>query len=414
MKQGSEDWLSSPLKRACFINRLVLSEKTEPEHEIKYLDIGNVDLNGVIFETETIPFENAPSRARRIAVHGDTIVSTVRTYLRAITGIFDPPENLIVSTGFAVLTPRKHIDPRFLSYSCRSEQFIHSVISNSTGVSYPAINPSELGNLEILFPPRLQQSAIADFLDKETARIDTLILKEERLLKLLDEKRTAFISHAVTKGLDPSAALKDSGIKWLGEIPAAWPRSRLSVVADFEQGKAHEPYIDEDGDYVCVNARFISSEGAKVKKSRANLTPARANDILMVMSDLPNGRALAKAYIVRENDKYAVNQRVCRLRPKNVEPDYLYYLLNRNPHFLSYNDGHNQTHLPNSAFTQMPIFLPSRIEQKTIADALTKEDERFKALKSKITLAIDLLREKRTALISAAVTGKIEITKGAA
>lgn len=303
-------------------------------------------------------------------------------------------------------------DIRFLGYwfyAIKHNRWIDIVCNRSTIGHYTA---EKVGDTEVLVPPAKTQTAIADFLDRETARIDGLIQKEQRLLAMLEEKRTALISHVVTKGLRLNAELKDSGIEWVGQIPEDWVRSRLSAVCRFEQGKAHEPYVDDEGDFICVNSRFISTEGAKVKKCLKNLTPAKVNDVLMVMSDLPNGRALAKAFLVDEDNLYAVNQRVCRLRPTRIIPLYLYYLLNRNPHFLSYDDGHNQTHLPNAAFTQMPIFLPSDQQQQEIVSYLVNEEARFGALKSKITRAIGLLREKRTALISAAVTGKIEISEG--
>lgn len=307
------------------------------------------------------------------------------------------------------------VDRRFSKSNLRWLFYALSTLELDQGTedaAIPGLSREKAYNKRLRFLETPQQTAIADFLDRETARIDGLIQKEQRLLAMLEEKRTALISHVVTKGLRLNAELKDSGIEWVGQIPEDWVRSRLSAVCRFEQGKAHEPYVDDEGDFICVNSRFISTEGAKVKKCLKNLTPAKVNDVLMVMSDLPNGRALAKAFLVDEDNLYAVNQRVCRLRPTRIIPLYLYYLLNRNPHFLSYDDGHNQTHLPNAAFTQMPIFLPSDQQQQEIVSYLVNEEARFGALKSKITRAIGLLREKRTALISAAVTGKIEISEG--
>jgi len=138
---------------------------------------------GKILGSETLLLGKAPSRARRIARNGDTIVSTVRTYLRAITGIQDPPPNLVVSTGFATLTPGSEIDGGYFSYLAQTEQFIQEVVSRSTGVSCPAITPTELGNIHITYPPLPTQRRISGI---------------KTSITLLREKRASLISAAVT------------------------------------------------------------------------------------------------------------------------------------------------------------------------------------------------------------------------
>ncbi|WP_296644316.1 restriction endonuclease subunit S, partial [Roseinatronobacter sp.] len=183
-------------------------------------------LTGVTFgqginEATTMAFGDAPSRARRIVRSGDVLVSTVRTYLKALALVENAPGNLVASTGFAVLRPRE-IEPSFLGHVVSSDFFVGEVISRSVGVSYPAINSSDLIRIAIPVPPLAEQQAIAAFLDRETGKIDALVEQQRRLIALLKEKRQAVISHAVTKGLDPDAPLKPSGIDWLGDIPAHW------------------------------------------------------------------------------------------------------------------------------------------------------------------------------------------------
>lgn len=196
-----EHWEVRRLKYTATINDEALPETTEPDYEFIYVDIGSVDANRGIVKTETYRFEHAPSRARRIVRNGDTIVSTVRTYLRAIASIRNPQENLIVSTGFAVVRPHK-LDPGYFSYALRSPFFIETVVSCSTGVSYPAINAPEVGNIGITIPSLDEQKAIADFLDRETARIDVLIEKVQSSIEMLREYRIALISAAVTGKID--------------------------------------------------------------------------------------------------------------------------------------------------------------------------------------------------------------------
>ncbi|MTI03694.1 restriction endonuclease subunit S [Roseibium sp. RKSG952] len=202
----------------------------------------------------------------------------------------------------------------------------------------------------------------------------------------------------------PYPAYKASGVAWSKTIPENWCVKRLSTLVEFQQGKAHEPFIDEDGSYICVNSRFVSTEGQKVKYCTRNLTPTKIGDVLMVMSDLPNGRALAKAYFVKDSGPYAVNQRVCRLRATEADPRFLFYLLNRNNYFLRFDDGVNQTHLSNAAFTKFPAVVPSLSEQTQIAAFLDHETARIDELIAKQLRLIALLEEKRQAVISHAVT----------
>ncbi len=172
-----------------------------------------------------------PSRARRLVQEGDTIVSTVRTYLRAIAPVCSPPPEMAVSTGFAVVRPLK-LDPGFSSWALREYGVIEEIVARSTGVSYPAINASEIGDLPLPLPPLDEQRAIAAFLDRETERIDALVAKKRMLIERLREYHTALITRTVTRGLppeaaraagmDPSPRLKPSGVEWLGETPEHW------------------------------------------------------------------------------------------------------------------------------------------------------------------------------------------------
>jgi type I restriction enzyme S subunit len=233
-------WTAEPLKYIASINDEALSEDTPPDFVFQYVDIGSVDHIDGIRGTEVMVFEKAPSRARRIVRQGDTIVSTVRTYLRAIAPIDRPSSNLIVSTGFAVVRPRS-IEAGYLSYALREQRFIEEVVARSVGVSYPAIRPTEVGQITVLVPPLDEQRDIAAFLDAETAKLDTLIEKKRVLIELLKEQRSALISRTVTRGLPPDAAraagldphpeMKDSGIEWLGEVPAHWGASSVRYAA---------------------------------------------------------------------------------------------------------------------------------------------------------------------------------------
>ena len=186
--QVPEGWEVVPVKAVATCNDEVLTEGTDPSTDLEYVEISGVDANDGIVETTATKFGAAPSRARRIVRNGDMLISTVRTYLRAIAQVTEAAPNLIASTGFAVLRPKSVSSP-FLGHVCRSEYFIAEVIARSVGVSYPAINASQIMALPIPLPPLPEQQAIAAFLDQETAKIDGLIEEQRRLIALLAEKR---------------------------------------------------------------------------------------------------------------------------------------------------------------------------------------------------------------------------------
>ena len=193
-----EEWGVKRLKYVSVVNPEALSESTPLDFEIKYVDISNVNEEGLINNPELISFSDAPSRARRIIRQNDVIISTVRTYLKAIAYLSNPESNFIVSTGFAVLRATKTILPKFLYYFIRSNFFVDSIMANSVGVSYPAINSSVLAGLPVLLPCKNEQTTIADYLDIETKKIDKAINKTQFQIQKLKEYRQALISNVVT------------------------------------------------------------------------------------------------------------------------------------------------------------------------------------------------------------------------
>ena len=274
----------------------------------------------------------------------------------------------------------------------------------------PGLDRNDTHNNTLNVPDLPTQRQIADFLDRETARIDLLIEKKQRLVALLGEKTAETIRQCVSWGMESNVPKKPSRVPAADDLALHWTEQRLSTICRFVQGKAHEPFIEDDGEYFCVTARFVSTNGEKFRRCSKNLTPGKVNDIAMVMSDLPNGRALARAFLVDQNDRYAINQRVCAITVMEGDPRFFHYQLDRNFQLLRYNDGFNQTHLPNRAFTQLFLKVPPVEEQTRIADYLDVVTQNTKALTEKTNTSIDRLKEYRSALITAAVTGQIEVS----
>ncbi|HYV94012.1 MAG TPA: N-6 DNA methylase [Chitinophagales bacterium] len=156
----------------------------------------------------------------------------------------------------------------------------------------------------------------------------------------------------------------------LFEDSEKWEKSTLGKCCDFFNGKAHEKVIDKAGDYIVVNSKFISTEGAVYKRTAEQLFPLFIGDVVMVMSDVPNGKALAKCYLIDEDDKYTLNQRICAIRSTRFEKKFLYYQLNRHNYLLDFNNGENQTNLRKEDILNTPLFIPSLNEQKEIIEKL--------------------------------------------
>lgn len=193
-----EHWELKKLKYVTEINSTSLTEKEDDDLEIEYIDISSVNEYGEIMQTASYFYSDAPSRARRIIHKGDTIISTVRTYLKAIAFIDVEKNNLICSTGFAVIRPSEKLEPNFLFYLSRSEKMVDRIMALSKGVSYPAIDSEDIKNLVGWFPDKDEQETIVQHIETRTARIDAAVSKIEKEIELLQEYRTALVSEVVT------------------------------------------------------------------------------------------------------------------------------------------------------------------------------------------------------------------------
>jgi type I restriction enzyme S subunit len=415
-------WDSKPLKYLCTYNDEVLPETTAKDAEIQYIDIGSVSAVDGISKIETMIFKDAPSRARRIVRDGDVIVSTVRTYLEAIAPINNPPENLIVSTGFAVIRPNQYLYKSFASYCLRAKGFIKEVVARSVGVSYPAINSSDLVNITIPSIEYAEQVKIANFLDHETAKIDTLIAKQEKLIELLKEKRQAVISHAVTKGLNPDVTMKDSGVEWLGQVPEHWKVIKFGMTnRKAVLGGNYLSGGDEDGIPVIKMGNLGRGRINLSKVERLNVNDEFEEEHFLEKGDfLFNTRnsldLVGKVSIWREElDKALYNSNILRISfyENLFSSEYVNYLFNSDL-------GLSQLGLIAKGTTSVAaiyykdlrglIFAyPPIEEQKQIVKILDETCIDLDKLIRKATLAIELIQERRTALISSAVTGKIDV-----
>ncbi|MBS0522456.1 MAG: restriction endonuclease subunit S [Proteobacteria bacterium] len=407
-------WKQAPLKAIATCNDDVLDETTAPDTEIVYVDISGVDSINGISSKEVMEFSDAPSRARRRVKHGDVILSTVRTYLRAIARIRRPAGNLIVSTGFAVIRPRSELNADFAGYMLSANYFIEQVIARSTGVSYPAINASELVAIPVVVPPLQEQTFIAAFLDRETAKIDALVAEQRRLIELLKEKRQAAISHAVTKGLNPDVPSKPSGIEWLGDVPAHWTVTRLGNLFREVAGPGNEELpILSVSIHHGVSDEEVAEEDMdrKVTRSedRSKYVRVEPGDLVYNMMRAWQGGFGAVTVPGMVSPAYVV------ARPRvPLNSTYIEHLL-RTPQAIEQMRRHSKgvtdfrLRLYWDEFKNIEIALPPEHEAKAIRERIRDTAEQFQRLSAAAEQAIELLQEHRTALVSAAVTGQIDV-----
>jgi type I restriction enzyme S subunit len=409
------------LKFAATINAEALSESTDSDFELAYIDIGNVDSQGRVHDVVNYRFENAPSRARRIVRDGDVIISTVRTYLQAIAPVENPPDNLIVSTGFAVVRPSNLLDQRFCKYALRANRFLWEVESRSTGVSYPAINASDLGDIRVSLPELDVQRRIAHYLDCETARIDGMIAEKERMLALLGEKRAALISLVATRGLDLNAPLKPSGHEWLGEIPTHWGLQRLKQLADVRGGLAlGKQYSGDLFEYPYLRVANVQDGYLKLDDILTVEVPASeaASNLLaygdVLMNEGGDIDKLGRGCVWRDEIAPCLHQNhVFAVRPHSVDSDWLALwtsTLQAKRYFESRaKRSTNLASISGSNVKELPLPLPPVVEQLAIQQFLADRHSRLEAVLKELRDSLRLLSERRTALITAAVTGQIPL-----
>ena len=413
-----EHWAVKRLKYSATINDDTLPETTEPDFEFNYVDIGSVNPIEGITNTETMIFENAPSRARRKVAPGDTIVSTVRTYLRAIAPIPKTSETLIVSTGFAVIRPRK-LNADFLAYALRESSFVESVVARSTGVSYPAINASEIGNIEIPLPPEDEQAAIADFLDRETGLIDALAAKKQRLIELLKEKRTALITRTVTRGLPedvarefglaPHIRFKDSGIEWLGQIPEEWEVKRLKMAAYLNDKKVE---ADEENPVPYIGMENIESWTGKLLPIDPDVTPSGVANRFTAKNTLFGKLRPYLAKACNPSFDGLCSTELLVIESEDFDRRALLYWLLADGFIRLVDSSTYGSKMPRANWDfigncLLPV--PPLPEQSAIAAYLDRETAKIDKLVEKIEAVVARLQEYRSALITAAVTGKIDV-----
>ena len=382
-------------------------------------DVSQIRRDGaeVIYETKEkvseLGLQN--SSARRLPAGTVMLSRTASVGYAAIMGV-----EMATTQDFANWICGSSLRPRFLLYVFRAmkREFGRLMM----GSTHSTIYMPDIAALRFARPPVEEQDQISAFLDSETAKIDALIAEQEKLIALLAEKRQATISHAVTRGLNPNAPIRDSGVAWLGHVPAHWSVTRLKFIASVQTGIAkgkdtagketvRVPYLRvanvQDGFLALDDIATIDIEADQWDRYRLT-----SGDVLM--NEGGDFDKLGRGTIWRGEIPGCIHQNhVFAIRPHGVSPDWLnritssqyaqFYFMSRSK------QSTNLASISSTNIMELPVMLPPPNEQQAILDWIELEIARFDTLKGQSEQAVALLAERRSALIAAAVTGQIDV-----
>lgn len=424
------DWHTSRIKHLCtekeslFIDGDWIESNVIVEEGIRYITTGNVkpgyySEQGSGFITEET-FNNLNCTE---VFEGDLLISRLNNPIGRACIVPNLGARIVTSVDNVIFRPDSIISKKFLLFlfSCK-EYFEHTDLI-ARGATMQRISRGLLGNIKIPLPTLEDQTAIANYLDHKTAQIDALISKKEKLIELLNEERTALINHAVTKGLNPDAPMKDSGFEWIGEVPEHWEMSKLkhlsSIISKGTTPSTIGKDLIEEGVIKFIKAEnifeniirdhpsfFIDEETNELLK-RSNLCE---NDVLFVIAGATIGKVaiLPKSFLPANT-----NQAVCFIRLKDTSRSMFVWLWLQSNYIREIIKlQSNQAAQPNISMEDIANFnIPTMDdnELQQIVSFIERHCSNLDSMSSRVSMQIDLLKEYRTALISEVVTGKVDV-----
>ena len=400
-------------------NRKEITNKTQEQLLSVYLD------RGVILHSEGGGMVHKPAdnlEKYQLVEVNDFVMNNQQAW-RGSVGV--SPYRGIVSPAYLIFSFNKTLcEPKFFKYFLRDKGVVDQfmIASMSVGTIQRQVKGHLLKTIQLSIPSLIEQNTIANFLDTETTRIDNLIAKQEKLIELLEEQRKSIISHAVTKGLNPNAPMKDSGVEWLGEVPEHWmtPSSKHLLEIPITDGPHETPNFVDDG-VPFISAEAISKGKIDFDKKRGYITPElnaiyskkyspKIEDIYMVKS----GATTGKVAMVETTEEFNIWSplAVFRCNKNKVLPKFLLAVFNSS-HFydalvLNWSYG-TQQNIGMGVLSNIEIPCPPLKEQAEIIQHLDAQNTKFDKLISTQSQLIEKLKEYRSSIISHAVTGKIDV-----
>ena len=423
-----EHWESNRLKK-------YLIERNEKNSPIKTDNLLSVTMyQGVIPVSEkqgnggNKPKENLENY--KISYPNDIVLNSMNVIVGSVglnkyTGLISP-------AYYALYNRNKNNNIKFFSYIFHNPFFQKGLFGLGNGIMYKESEDGKLNTIRLKIPmeklnqvvlpcPSIsEQNQIVAFLDTETARIDNLVAKQEKLIELLEEQRKSIISHAVTKGLNPNAPMKDSGVEWLGEVPEYFDSIKIKQLAisklTYGANESAEQEIKEHPRYIRITD--IKNDGTLNPESFKSLPPEIAEQYLLANNDILFARSGAT---VGKTFKYSDSWGVCcfagyliklSVNVKIANPDYVFYYLNSYPYWEYIASNQSQSTIQNVSaekYANFTIAIPKIFEQEKIVSFLDSETSRIDSLIAKQEKLIEKLKEYRSTIISHAVTGKIDV-----
>lgn len=415
-------WIQTLLKRYCVVTDGSHHSPKIQSIGLPFISVTDVGVNKINFEDskkisndDYLRLVNEGCKPKV----GDILLTKDGTIGRAAIVKNRYPDFVILSS-LGLLSPLRMLANRFLYYYLISGINIDQMNSLIHGSALRRMTINKIDNLQFVLPPLVEQKQIANFLDYETAKIDTLIEKQQELIKLLKEKRQSVISHAVTKGLDPNVPMKDSGIEWLGEMPEHWEICLVKNKCEEITDGAHVSPITEGGQH-----HFISITDIKkgfINFDNALLTTTENFNYLVKTGCMPlvgdilfsKDGTIGQTVITPENIDFVVASSLIIIRPKKslITSEYFNFLLQSGAvveQVESFVKGAALRRLSIQNLMKVRGIFPPISEQNEISHYLNRTHKKFDVLERNACNLIKLLQERRTALISAAVTGKIDV-----
>lgn len=414
------EWKTVPLRYVCQLNPSVDFSKFAEDDELTFLSMDKVKSGFFLPNTDKFS-KYAPSY--NAFEEGDIVLAKVTPCFE--NGNIAIAEKLEGGKGFGsselfVIRPKK-VNRRFLFYYFQSSGFKQEGEASMTGAGgLKRVSPDLLRQHHLPCPDDDTQRLVADYLDRETARIDALVAAKEEMLALLGEKRAALISRAVTRGLDPTVPRKPSGIDWLGEIPRHWETRRLKYLAHEPLAYgANEAALEDNPDWPrFVRITDIKEDGTLREETFRSLSPEIAAPYLLEEGDVlfaRSGATVGKTFIYRPewgNACFAGYLIRFRSAKELVLPDFVYFFTLSDIYWQQVEAGTIRATIQNFSaekYADLIVCVPPPPEQKTIVDSLIYAELRTSTLLAELHSSIELLKERRSALITAAVTGEIPV-----
>ena len=409
--------------RLKFLGRITSSgidkHSHKDESKIRFLGTDSVYSRNELDNSLVLPTCTASkNEIKRLSLSlGDIIVtkdSVVPTRIADAAIVVEPLDNVVCGYHLILFRAEKKVAyPKFLFYQLASRQVNEHFLSIARGTTIIGISSDLVGDTYLCCPPVNEQAVIAAFLDCETTRIDALIEEQKHLIKLLQEKRQAVISHAVTKGLDPDVPMKDSGVEWLGDVPAHWEIRKASYIGRlFGSENVPEDMVSEEGDLPYLKVGSLSTDSLEVDRWDWHIEQSvagqyRACEHYVVFPKRGAAIFLNKVNVVSCQALIDPNLMGWEIEGVQSTWYFAYALKLRKLDELA--DISTVPQINNKHIGPEKFPVPPADEQEMIADYLNKRSSEIAQLMSTARTGVRLLQERRSALISAAVTGKIDL-----